>query len=108
VMPGALVLIEAKVFKYMDGLSKLPIYKALIKRTPELKEHRHKPVRMVLLVPRILPWIKAAADEVGVEVRDWVPDWVMKIWEERDKYWTPEATLRRERRKRILRLLGFE
>ena len=26
IMPGALVLIEAKIFKYMDGLSKLPVY----------------------------------------------------------------------------------
>jgi len=32
---------------------------------------------------------------------------VMEVWAERDKYWTPEAVAERERRKQILKALGF-
>jgi len=107
VLPGALVLIEAKVFKYMDGLAKLPVYKALVPHTQELAVFAKKPVLMHLLLPKEIPWVKAAAPDLGVEIHAEAPDWVTKIWEERDKYWTPEARLRREDRKALLRRLGF-
>ena len=107
VLPGALLIIEAKIFKYMDGLAKLPVYKVLVPKSPELMVFRDRPVIMHLLIPVKIPWVMDAAPELGVEVYTWAPDWVLQIWEERDKYWTPEARLRREERKALLKRLGF-
>ena len=107
VLPGAILLIEAKIFKYMDGLAKLPVYAALVPKTPELMVFSGRPVIMHLLLPAPIPWVKAAAPDLGVEVYTWAPEWVLRIWEERDRYWTPEAKLRREARKALLRRLGF-
>lgn len=107
ILPGALLLIEAKIMKYMDGLSKLPIYKALVPHTAELSVFSNRPVIMHLLLPAKIPWIMDVAKDVGVEVYTWAPDWVLRIWEERDKYWTPESRMRRADRKAILEKLGF-
>ena len=107
ILPGALLLIEAKIFKYMDGLSKLPVYAALVPKTPELQVFSDRPVLMHLLIPTEIPWVKAAAPELGVEVYTAAPDWLMTIWEERDKYWTPDARKRRADRKALLKRLGF-
>ena len=108
VLPGAIMLIEAKIQKYMNGLSKLPVYKAALMRTPEfmpMLEGRH--VLLQLLLPYPIPWIMELAGEMGVQVIDWVPDWVADIWEDRDKYWTPDYQMKRADRKRILKMLGF-
>jgi len=108
ILPRYLVLIEGKIFKLMDGLSKLPVYKGLVPLTPELQEFKEREILMELLVVKPLPWVEEAASANGVKVVTWAPDWVIKIWEERDKYWTREHTLRREERKKTLRSLGYE
>ncbi|MFQ6053074.1 MAG: hypothetical protein ACE5OO_02435 [Candidatus Bathyarchaeia archaeon] len=108
ISPRRIILIEAKIQKYMDGLSKLPIYKSLIPKTPELADQRDKRVDMELLIPRKIPWIMAAAEEQGIIVKDWAPDWVLKIWEERDKYWTQSSVMKREQRRKTLERLGYD
>lgn len=107
ILPGALLLIEAKIFKYMDGLAKLPVYGALVPKTPELMVFSKKPVIMHLLIPKAIPWVMAAAPDLGVEVYTHAPAWLMEIWEERDKYWQPDARMRRADRKALLEKLGF-
>ena len=107
VLPGAILLIEAKIFKYMDGLSKLPVYASLVPISPELMVFSKRPVLMHLLIPAPIPWVKAAAPGLGVEVYTWAPDWVLQIWEERDKYWQPEARMLRAERKALLGRLGY-
>ncbi len=67
----------------------------------------NKPVIMHLLIPAPIPWVKAAAPEMDVEVYTVAPEWVYQIWEERDKYWQPEARIRRAERKALLTKLGF-
>jgi len=99
----AVTLIEAKIQKYMDGLSKLPVYRDLIPTTPELVEYRHLSVNMVLLLPAQVDWVEAAAKKSGVKVVVEAPDFIKEAWEDRDKYWTPEAIRERERRKKLLR-----
>jgi hypothetical protein len=108
IAPKELILVEAKVFKYMDGLSKLPVYRDLIDSTPELEQYKKLPRRMQLLLPAKLDWVETAAKAVGVETVVWAPDWVKAVWEERDKYWTKEAVQAREERKRILKAIGYE
>lgn len=107
ILEDALLLIEAKIFKYMDGLAKLPVYKALVPKSPELMIFSDRPVIMHLLIPKAIPWVTAAAPDLGVEVYTWAPEWVLQIWEERDKYWQPEARIRRAERKALLGRLGF-
>ena len=102
-----LLLIEAKIFKTMDGLAKLPVYAGLIKTTPELKDHAAKPVEMQPLVVRALPWVTQAAANTGVKVIEWAPQWIQTIWEERDQYWAPENVAKRDQRKAKLQELGF-
>lgn len=108
IQPGALVLIEAKIFKYMDGLAKLPIYKSLVPVTPELRQYLDREVEMHLLIPHEIPWVKTACIRNNVELKVWTPDWIREIWEDRDKYWTAPKVFERERRKKVLRDLGFE
>lgn len=100
------ILVEAKIFKYMDGLSKLPVYKSLVPSTPELSVWP-KDVIMELLIPALITWVIAAARDTGVTVvSDFVPDYIKHAWDERDKYWTKEAVQAREDRKRRLEELG--
>jgi len=106
-LPGALFLIEGKIFKVMDGLSKLPVYRSLVPLTPELRPYADLPVRMKLLVVKPLPWVRQAAQQMGVELVEYAPNWVVQIWEERDKYWTPEAVSARELRKKRMVAAGL-
>ena len=107
VTPGAVILIEAKIKKYMDGLSKLPVYKIALMKAPEFKPILPgKHVLMQLLLPFPIPWVVEAAKEMGVEVIVWAPDWVIRRWEDYDKYWTAEWRIKRERDKRLRRALG--
>jgi len=107
ILPGALVLIEAKIFKYMTGLGQIVIYGALVQRTPELDVFRDRPVLKHLLLPKAIPWVADIAPEFGVEVVTAAPEWLLPIWEERDKYWTPGARIKRADRKALLKQLGF-
>jgi len=101
------ILIEAKIFKYMDGLSKLPVYKSLIPDTPELA-HWPTDVKMELLIPAPIVWVENAALNMGVKVvSSYVQEYIKRVWEERDKYWTKEAIEEREERKRKLQEIGI-
>jgi len=108
ILTNMLILIEAKISKYMDGLSKLPVYKALVPQTPELKHVAHRPIYMKLLIPHKIPWVLDAAEPMGVTVEVWVPDFIQKVWEERDSYWTKDAVTKREARKKKLEELGYK
>lgn len=97
---GKTIIVEAKIFKYMDGLSKLPVYKQLLESTPELS-HWPTDVIMELLIPAPITWVLSAASNMGVKVvSDFVPTYIREAWDERDKYWTKEAIEEREARKR--------
>lgn len=101
------ILVEAKIFKYMDGLSKLPIYKSLLSNTPELA-HWPTDIEMQLLIPAPITWVIQAAVDQGVKVvSSFVPDYIKHAWDERDKYWTRDAVQAREDRKRKLQEAGI-
>jgi len=107
ILKDKLILIEGKIQKLSEGLSKLPMYKSLIPETPELQAYKTLPVEMHLLVVRPIPWVLVAAEKSGVKVVQWAPPWIIPIWEERDKYWLPDAVAQREERKQKMRELGF-
>ncbi len=100
-----LLLIEAKVAKYVDGLAKLPMYRILIATTPELVEWKDWEVRMRLVVPRSQAWVEEIAKGMGIEIDPYEPEWLSDYYEYRDLYWTREYQERRlailEARKRL-------
>lgn len=101
------IFVEAKIFKYMDGLSKLPVYKSLLPDTPELA-HWPKDVIMELLIPAPITWVLSAAQNFGVRVvSSFVPEYIKQAWDERDKYWTKEAIQLREERKLRMQAAGI-
>ena len=108
IQPRRMVLIEAKIQKFMDGLSKLPVYKTLVPLTPELKPWWDFPIDMILLIPQEIPWIRAAALRMDVAVSTEAPKFIKKEWGERDKYWTKPYLEKREERKKKLKELGYE
>ena len=107
ILPGAIRLIEAKIQKFMDGLAKLPVYKALVPTTPEMKAWRDLEIQMLLLIPTRIGWIMTAAEKMGVMVSTEAPDFIKMAWQERDKYWTKPHMKKREERKKKLQEMGF-
>jgi len=102
-----ITLVEAKIQKFMDGLSKLPVYKSLVASTPELRDFKDYDIRMILLIPERVEWVIAAAHAQDVTVVVESPQFIKDVWKERDKYWTKEETERRQQRKQKLQELGY-
>jgi len=102
-----IILAEAKIFKVMDGLSKLPIYGSLVSQTPELQPYLGRAIRLKLVTAKPLPWMHQAAVEAGVEIVLFQPDWVKQYLQELEQYWTKDAVEARNRRKKILEALGY-
>lgn len=105
---GRLVLIEAKVFKIVDGMAKLPLYKALVGSTPELAEHRQLPVVMRLVAPWTSDSMETMARAAGVEVVVFSPAWIRDYVQQYHNYWTAEYRQAREEKMRLRRALGVE
>ncbi len=105
---GVLLLIEAKVSEYLNGLAKLPLYRSLIPTTPELAEWADWEVRLRLVVPRAKPWVDAMALAAGVEVDLFEPEWMREYWEYRDHYFTRDYRVRRELIRQRRAELGVE
>ena len=75
-MPDRLVLIEGKILPQPGVLSQLKLYEALIPKTPELAEHREKPIEKVLVCAIEDPLITQLARTEGVLVRVFHPAWI--------------------------------
>ena len=103
-----LVLIEGKIFKVMDGLSKLPVYKSLIPETPELELYKKFPVRAVLVTPKEPVWAAPFIDAQEIFVDIFRPDWLEEYYQAQERYWTPEERMKRLQRKEVLKGLGFK
>lgn len=103
-----LVLIEAKILKWVDGLAKLPLYKGLVATTPELQEYVSWPVDMVLVTPWTSENIQAAAQALGVQVEVYSTPEVEVYAQELHKYWTSEYQSARSDKRRARELLGLE
>ena len=103
-----IVLIEAKIQKFMDGLSKLPVYESLVSDTPELQHYTNRTTEMKLLIPAKVEWVIAAAAKNNVQVIIESPDFIQEAYQDRDKYWTKTHMKKREQRKETLKRLGYQ
>ena len=105
---GRLVLIEAKVFKIVDGLSKLPTYKTLVPSTPELSPYHGLPIIMRLVAPWTSETMEVMAKGLGVEIVVFNPDWIRDYVQQYHNYWQREYREAREEKMRLRRALGVE
>ena len=108
ILPGALVLIEAKVWSILNGLAKLPMYKSLVPFTPELKDYWKLPVVMELVVGWSNTNLEIMARKYDVKVVVYCPDWLKTVVERMHNYWTKEYREERERVMENRRMLGVE
>ncbi len=90
VLPRYLVLIETKVFKTIDGLAKLPLYKSLVPFTPELKQYEGREVIMELVVGWTNANLQIMCRDAGVRLVVFSPDWLKGVVDEYHNYWTKE------------------
>jgi len=102
-----LILIEAKLGDVYGALGKLVIYRELVPLTPELRHYRDWPVKAVFLCVKAHDPAKAAAKLLGIELEEWAPTYILEAWHQRNLYWTKPAHELRERRKEVLKRLGF-
>lgn len=104
----AIVLIEGKIFKVVDGLAKLPLYRYLVPLTPEFAPFKSMPVRAVLVTPKRLTWGDEYANSVNVEIALYSPDWIKEYYAKQERYWTGDERFKRYQRSETLRRLGYE
>lgn len=108
ILPGALILIEAKVWNVLNGLGKLPMYKSLVPFTPELVQWHHLPVIMELVVGWSNDNLELMARDAGVRVRVYCPEWLSEVVESQHKYWTPEYRAQREEKIKLREMYGLD
>lgn len=108
VLPEKLIVIEAKIFKIVDGISKLPVYASLIPATPELWIHRKLPVEMRLITPWLTAQVQEMARGMGVEVDIYNPPWIKDYVDKMHSYWTAEAREARAAKLKLREILGVE
>ena len=108
IMPGALILIEAKVKSVIDGCAKLPLYKSLVPFTPELKAYWKLPIIMELVAAETNPNLEIMAREQGVRIKVYCPAWLQEIIDSWNVYWTKEHREQREEKLKLREFYGIE
>jgi len=103
-----ILLIEGKIFKVMDGISKLPVYRILSFETPELDEYKTLPVVCILVTPKDPGWTTRVAEQLNVKIMLFTPAWIKDYYEKQELYWTAEERVKRHKRKEILGSLGYK
>lgn len=76
IMPDKLVLIEAAIRPQPGKISQLELYEHLCPKTPELAEHKTKPIEKVLLLAIEDPVVASMARQRGIKVIYFHPNWV--------------------------------
>jgi hypothetical protein len=108
IAPGALILIEAKVWNVVNGLAKLPLYKSLVPVTPELKDYLSLPVIMELVVGWSNDNLETMASGAGVRIKVFSPAWLADVVNKLHDYWTQDYRTKRDEVLRQRQNLGLE
>lgn len=103
-----LIMVEAKIRAWVDGIAKLPLYKSLVPTTPELEQYWTYPVEMRLCFPWYSETIDQAAKNLGVVLDVYHQPWIDEYLEELGKYWSGEYITARAEKKRMREILGVE
>lgn len=108
VMPRYLVLIEAKVWNLINGLSKLPLYKSLVPTTPELLQYMPREVLMQLVVGWTNPNLERMARDSDVSIVVFCPPWLQEIVDRQHNYWTSQYRAERDQKLAMREYFGLE
>lgn len=108
ILPRYLLLIEAKVWKTVDGLAKLPLYKSLVPFTPELQQYLPREVLMELVVGDAPANLETMARGAGVTLKIFNPPWLKEVADSMNKYWTPEYQAARQEKLALREHFGLE
>jgi hypothetical protein len=103
-----LILVEAKIQRWVDGIAKLPVYKSLIPTTPELEQYRGYEVEMRLCFPWYSEPIELAAKNAGVVLDVYHKPWIDDYLAELGKYWSNEYQAARAEKKRLREIFNLE
>jgi len=103
-----IIVIEGKIMKVMDGISKLIIYRDLVPSTPELVAYKSLPALALLITPKPPLWSKTIAEKHNIKIEIFKPDWIVEYYEKQEMYWSAEERLKREGRKSTLRKMGYD
>lgn len=103
-----LILVEAKIQRWVDGIAKLPLYKSLIPTTPELQEYKDYEAEMRLCFPWASETIEEAARNAGVVLDVYHQPWVDDYLTELGKYWSSEYKTARAEKRRMREIFGLE
>ena len=74
-MPDRILLIEAKILPQPGVISQLSLYGELLPKTPELAEHRDKPIEKLLVCVIEDPLVTELARREGIGVVIYRPRW---------------------------------
>ena len=77
IMPDRIILVEVKIVPQPGVISQIEHYAELLPKTPELIEHRSKPITMQLVFAIDDPVISARARTKGILVTIFCPQWVL-------------------------------
>jgi hypothetical protein len=108
VLPRYILIIEAKVWNVINGLSKLPLYKSLVPTTPELQQYMPREVLMQLVVGWTNPNLERMARDSDVSVVVFCPPWLQEIVNKMHDYWTSEARTLRDQKLAMREYFGIE
>lgn len=103
----SLVIIEGKIIKVLDGLSKLIVYRQLLKYTPELAEFADLPVTATVVTPKPPLWFLKVAQDFDISYDIYAPEWLAAYYDKQDKYFTKPERVERFKRAQALDKLGF-
>lgn len=107
VLPRYILLVEAKVWNVINGLSKLPFYKSLVPITPELQQYMPRDVIMQLVVGWSNPNLERMAHDADIQLKIFCPDYVKQAVDDMHKYWTSEYRRVREERLKMREYFGI-
>jgi hypothetical protein len=107
-LPNYLLLIEAKVWNVVGGLSKLPMYRDLVPFTPELAQYKGREILMELVVGWTNDNLEIMAQGRGVAVKVYSPAWLQDVVQGMHKYWTKDYQAERQRIMETRQNLGLE
>jgi hypothetical protein len=101
-------VIEAKIFKIVDGIAKLPLYASLVPTTPELARYMPRKVGMRLVVPWCSDLVWQMAENMSVVVEIFCPGWVKDEVERYHRYWTADYKRERDEKRKLREYFGVE
>ncbi len=103
-----LIIVEAKISRWLDGIAKLMLYSAVVHITPELEEYKSWPLVKRLVIPFVQDNMLAYAAMAAVEVEEYTtPEITDYINNDLAKYTTEAYRRKRAERRATLERLGL-